>query len=365
MPLVNKVRTARIKGQSVVVDSVYKDWKHSPRSKSGALLLRTNPFVLSTNRLIYHRSNTDAYGDVPQGGSFWRGPNLDRVQREVQAQAYARFRGKLYSGSAALGVTFATAKQAREMVNQRVDTLKTDVTQLYADAHRAKRAGRDASGLILETFFGWIPLYSDIHAATTSVIQEADQFAFVRGAASSFFEDNKRTKYAGNRIVTMRSTGNARFSQAAVVRIKNPNLWLTERAGLLNYGAVVWDLVPWSFLVNAFSNTGSLVGSLTDYAGLAFEGYCESRQVKCRFFGDDYTPPNDFWKLPAEYKRAESVHTDQHRYLASGPSSPPLIWRVPELNWSTAAIGLSLVTQQVTRLIPLTRGLSRLISKTK
>lgn len=324
----------------------YKDWRHSPR-KNGELVLQPLPFVL---RDIRRGRFVNQYppGDSPSVTVRLQG--YEFAKKQAKAQAYGRLRGKLYDGNAALGVTFGTLRQSRDMIEKRVATLRTETTQLYADAFRAKRAGRDASGLILETFFGWVPLYKDIHASVNTVIQEADRLTYVRGAGRGYYNFNTQFNrpYNGG---SERCDGDFTVIYATRVRIENPNRWLAERAGLLNYGAVAWDLVPWSFLVNAFSNTGSLVNSLTDFAGLSFDGLNETS--KNRGVQSLTRWEKDFINGKLTKFECDYVIKHQSRSIIGSLPSPPLIYRIPELDLSTALIGVSLVVQNITRIKPL------------
>lgn len=345
MPTIQEIATANIGGYLVNVRRLDKSWDHSPWV-NGRLRLRSNAYYLNKALAIQWRCDKGAVAPATTPPSTPSYGNYAEARAQAYAQAYARFRGKLYSGNASLGVTLASTRQSREMIAKRVDTLKTEVPQLYADALRAKRKGKDASGLILETMFGWVPLYSDIHSAASSVIQDADRIDFVRGAGrANLVGDSVTNTGFWKSKRTLR--GHVRVSLAAAVTIQNPNRWLLERAGLLNYGAVAWDLVPWSFMVNAFSNTGSIVNSLTDFSGLQFTS---STQTTVYDFTDDF----ESLRLSGGNKGAVGLSTykvrNQRRVLNGTPAPPSLIFRTPELSLSTVAIGLSLVVQNFGKL---------------
>lgn len=351
MPTIRESAKAVVDGYLVTVRQLDKSWDHSPRV-NGHLKLRSNAYYYEKALAVQWMCNQGAIAPATTPSSTPSFGNYSDARARAYAQAYARFRGKLYSGNASLGVTAASTRQSREMIAKRVDTLKSEVPQLYADALRSKRKGKDASGLILETMFGWVPLYSDIHSAATSVIQEADRLDFVRGAGRAELTGtriNDRSSWRDKRTIT----GTVRVTLAAAVTIENPNRWLLERAGLLNYAAVAWDIVPWSFMVNAFSNTGSIVNSLTDFSGLRFTSSTETTKWD---FTDDY----ESLRLSGESKGARGLATyvvkNQRRVLNGTPSPPPLIFRTPELSFSTVAIGLSLVVQNFGKLKALYAG---------
>jgi hypothetical protein len=53
-----------------------------------------------------------------------------------------------------------------------------------------------------------------------------------------------------------------------VYRISNPNAFLAQRLGLTNLPSVLWELVPWSFVVDWWVNVGGFIASLDDLLGV-------------------------------------------------------------------------------------------------
>ena len=52
------------------------------------------------------------------------------------------------------------------------------------------------------------------------------------------------------------------------VGVINPNLYLLQQLGLLNPASIAWELVPYSFVLDWFSNIGQVLGQFTAFAGL-------------------------------------------------------------------------------------------------
>lgn len=348
MPVVNEVRYAIINNNSVVVYRLSKAWSTSPR-KGSKLLLRPLPFTMRKGICLEYMVGKDMPSPARQPNLSPSGSEYEAAQDLAYAQAYARLRGKLYKGSGSLGVTLASYKQSRDMVASRIKTLRTDTAQLYVDAVNARRKGRDASSMILETTFGWAPLLQDAQAALSTVIQRADEVAFVRGAGTAPWTF-RQTDNTGFYLSKSELDGKASCTLAASIVIDNPNKWLAERAGLLNVGAVAWDLVPWSFMVNRFVNTGAIVNSLTDFAGLTFLD--STRTIKW-----DFLQSNTITSLIGDNKGAVSASSfrtiGQDRTLAGKPASPPLIFKIPDYSWELAIIDASLLIQNLVKLKPL------------
>lgn len=306
--------------------------------------------------------------------------------RALEERCYSKLRSKMYYGSASLGVSLASYKVSREMIVARFKTLTTEVDELAASillgrttkrkvrrklsntekqrrsrsntgsrrgsAKRKRYVNRNRqlenlAGLHLETIFGWMPLLQDVQKACQTVIQQADTSQFVSVAASSqaVHTASIDTIYAS-----------ARVSYSAKVTLTNQNAWLAERAGLLNPVAVAWDLVPWSFVVNMFVNTASLVNQITDFTGLSISDASLTTTVKNRALRHAETPYGVFHQSTIGFDK-------RRRTDLVLPPRPGLSFRLPDANWSTAAMAASLFIQRFSRLsslvAPLWEGATR------
>ena len=180
-----------------------------------------------------------------------------------------------------------------------------------------------------------------IFSATFTVIQQADRLEFVKSRATGYLSKPYRGPTLGAWNNAFGTDGTIRVTLSARVRITNPNRWLLERAGLLNPLAVAWDLVPWSFVVNMFVNTGQLVQQVTDFAGLEFSDIWRTDTVSYRCVRDasQYrVPVRGFWK-----------GIDKRRTMSTFPKPPGLTVRLPDADWATAAMAASLFIQQFTK----------------
>lgn len=329
-----------------IYETYRKSWSRSPRV-NGKLALRPLYYHYKTVRpyMINIRNDEQWYWNAPQiTGGIAFVPILER--RAIEAQVYSRFRGKLYQGNAALGVTAASYRQSRDMILDRVRVLDEKQRRAERRLQRASRKqkaeiyAKELANTHLEVIFGWTPLIADVWAATNTVIQLADHTTFVRAAGRTEFNS---TSYGSGLRYKRQSVGFYRRSMAAGVKITNQNSWLLERAGLLNPASVAWDLVPWSFVVNMFVNTGALVNSVTDFVGLTFQAATTTEQT--RYTDIIQTRAN---ALSPYENTVTSQMFEQERRL-EGPSRPPLVFRLPGVNWETAAMAASLFTQRFHR----------------
>lgn len=323
-----------------------RNWSHSNRV-AGKLRLRNNPYTLTAGR-ITRLQYADGYSSyvpkqAPSGFDVPYGVLNAYGLQALERTCYSKIRGKLYYGSASLGVTLATVKQSREMIVKRYGFLNRRCSEIAADLFRVDgsrrypktRHAERLAGFHLEVIFGWVPLLADIHAAAYNVIQLDDVTEFISVAANNVGQ----TQSGIDEYFTR-----ARVSYHVGARVSNPNTWLAERAGLLNPAAVVWDIVPWSFVVNMFTNMGQLVQSITDFAGLEFSNMYSTTTVGYRCVRDYGGVVNSSWS---------GIHQDRRE--AYFPMPPALTFRLPDASWGTAAMAASLFTQRFSRLAGLIR----------
>lgn len=317
-------------------------WYHSKKGASGNLDLRDLQHTrMKRNTLL--RVTRDVNGDAVIGlGAIDPRQSL----ASLEAESYARLRGKLYKGSSSLGVTAASWQQSRQMISESYGSLTRYTTSRFARIERRLRArggftAREIANEHLKFIFGWVPLYSDIHAAATSVIQNAVPITRVTARSEADFPISFHQN-RGNAVFVRQGMMRGRVTRSATVRINNPNMWLAERAGTLNPATVAWDLVPWSFAVNFFVNINQLVQSITDFAGLEFPSSSTTRAYKSNY-AENLTPTSGSTVKPA----FGNFSADYKFRTLDGVARPPLTLKLPEVNWETAAMAASLFTQRL------------------
>lgn len=331
-----------------------RSWNHSPRvGPKRTLELRSNLLTdigSEYTTLRYPHAMRNVFPKAPPSAQSPGNAILKLYSLQaLEAQCYSKLRGKLYKGSAALGVTLGSMKQSRDMIAQRYAFLTSRATSIAQSIiQMEKRGGKlttknleRLAGFHLEIIFGWTPLLADIHAATTSVIQLADVREWISTSARAHGEWSESHQSTTSSYGINYATA-SKISYSAGVRIKNPNTWLAERAGLLNPATVAWDLVPWSFVVNMFVNTGQLVQQVTDFAGLEFADIYRTTTVGYRATHHRTTHQGSAF--------AAFRAIDKRREATRFPKPPGLTFRLPEVNWGTAAMAASLFIQQFTRI---------------
>lgn len=197
----------------------------------------------------------------------------------VRNKCYSRFLDKSRGDSAGWGINLAQHQQARAMFNLRARNLLEYITKLERNfrLYRWKKTSREWSSFFLEMRFGWIPIISDIYK-TMEILSSDVPSSIIRASARSPYKiEVKSTSDWGSNI---RVNGVLRYSMIADVSVSNPNLLLLNQLGLINPAAILWDAVPWSFVVDWWANFGQVAQSFTDFYGLSIGNACTTKKVE-------------------------------------------------------------------------------------
>lgn len=135
----------------------------------------------------------------------------------------------------------------------------------------------DFASLWLEYSFGWSPLCGDIYNACEAITQPLPMFpSFGKGK-----EDWSYTRFNWW-VLQMEEEGfgTGRCKQGCLAYIENPNLYLLQQVGLINPLLVVWEVIPFSFVVDWFTDVGSFLAGISDLLGLRIEQAYTTYSVK-------------------------------------------------------------------------------------
>lgn len=117
--------------------------------------------------------------------------------------------------------------------------------------------------------YGVKPLMSDIYNGM-DVLQRP--FPYERIKASGHADYKSRSPLSG--AVSSLLSGSANVTVAAYVRVSNPNLWLMNKMGLVNPAQWINEAIPFSFVVDWFSNLSNVIMQMTDFVGLEIDRPC-------------------------------------------------------------------------------------------
>lgn len=212
---------------------------------------------------------------------------LARLETLLSARLVARL-----GDPASLGITLVQYRQAATMLNNRlisialvardlrrlnfasaVDRLvhangSPDVRKrLRSTERKLKRSAKDFANNFLELHFGWVPLATDAYTSM-EVLSSPIPYGKLRVTAKVNLEGTLGPSNL-NFWETMTSEHKAKYRGVAgcEILVTNPNLYLLNQLGLLNPAEVVWDAIPWSFVVGWFWNVNQFLGQFSNYAG--------------------------------------------------------------------------------------------------
>lgn len=205
---------------------------------------------------------------------------LQNYQNMATNKARDRFKNHMGYLSAGLGINLAQWQQSQSMIVRRTMQLYRAVRALkrgrfdyfakelgISSNGRKRNRPREAGSLWLEHQFGWVPLIKDIHTSI-DILQSQPPPVVCKGRGTIVFDETVR---ASSDFPKHRVQGLVRAHIQATVRVTNPNLYLANQLGLINPAAVLWDAVPFSFVVDWFLPVGKFLQSWTEFIGLTFE----------------------------------------------------------------------------------------------
>lgn len=118
-----------------------------------------------------------------------------------------------------------------------------------------------ASGWLMWSY-GVSPLMGDVQRGMRALTEELPSTRITaKGNATSQSRDSNPS-----RLMLYDST--TRVKTRVNVRVENPNLWLANQMGLINPVQWVNEGIPFSFVVDWFSNLSQIIMQMTDFAGL-------------------------------------------------------------------------------------------------
>jgi len=275
---------------------------------------------------------------------FWQ-PSA-AAKNAANSAAYERLKDQI-SDRASLGAGLAELGQSTGMIAERATQLYRGVRairkldfQKAATIFGLKRPPQGVSrhkqfaSNYLEFHFGWSPLVGDIYSAS-NVLQEPIKSPFPRGSAkvpSSFLTRTTPPYWPG----FDQSAGVARCRMGCEVRVNNPNLWLLNQLGLVNPAVVLWEIVPFSFVVDWFVNVEQFLSTGTDFLGLTVTNSWTSTSMH-------YTA-TQYSSSPYHGGTVKCEVTSVNRTLGlTLPSLALRPYKVP--GWRRAASAISLLVQ--------------------
>lgn len=176
-------------------------------------------------------------------------------------------RGNLLEAARILGIsppevkvikTFPLGKRRKDGSRRRRKATKT-VYELPS----GRQVAHNVSGRWLWWSYGVNPLMGDMYNSV-DVLQREQPWRLIhgRGTGTGLY----RKVYSAASIHNYESK--CKVSMSVNVRLKNPNLFLANQLGLTNPIQWINEAIPFSFVIDWFSNLSQVISQMTDFVGL-------------------------------------------------------------------------------------------------
>lgn len=247
---------------------------------------RKHEVALALQGKLSERHLWSAYGDV-----LYRTFGLDETINTFNLASYLRFllgsgpevgaiamnraREDIMSSKAQLAVDLVELRKTKEMVSK----AGMDLYQAFRDLKRGRpfsklreEMNRDgfssyAGNKWLEFIYGWAPTVSSAYEVADVLAEKWQNGSIIKGKVkASVRKDNAYplNKLAGvdGLVVASCKTTCKVFYQYTIVDKKLVTL---SQLGFTNPAAIVWELLPWSFVIDWFVDVGGYINRM-DYA---------------------------------------------------------------------------------------------------
>lgn len=201
-------------------------------------------------------------------------------------KAFARLLDEVYGDSSSLGTTLAEGREAFTLIADRCSRIYRSYKALKRGQfqeflkhlsvspkrkHRSikRTLGKEASGLWLEYWFGWAPMASDIFESAVVLTDTLGQgWISAQGSAKQGVNHSEWFSVGSGDYGMVCSTDVVVIvKQGGDFRIENPNAALLTKLGMNNPASIAWELMPFSFVVDWFTNVGDVLNAYTALFG--------------------------------------------------------------------------------------------------
>lgn len=274
----------------------------------------------------------------------------------LYAAAYEKFAGKVKAESAELGATLAQWSEARSMVIDRAAKLVQGfkaarrgdtkrLKSLWGRGAGVREGLRKQGGNVLEYSFGWAPLVGDL-ASAVEVFGKGIPPPYVKAGHKYAYKISTGWVDLGAVLRNDARQISLQWTLRAKIRVTNPNALLLNELGLANPATVLWEVVPWSFVVDYFVNVSDFLGSFTDFLGL--ELMDQNKTIFIRETGQSAGK----WDTGYSQSYSPYRYTWERTYVqrSLGIPGPSLVVRLPwRMSMQRASTSIALLLQQLPR----------------
>ncbi len=274
--------TTRWGSNNAVKSTVHRAWSGQKAPYSAPMLLTYSRYVID----IYEDSSItngvkgEATDSVPVVDSKTRtlAVNACYANFKESAIATAQNANNLLEAAGSFGVIAKHAATLLKSYKQvKSGNISGALRTLGATLPQKKikkiiKRSQQASDIWLELHFGWVPLVQDI-GTSIAAIQRIDLGkkrirSSNSGNFSLPFRSTTGNSNTGSTTYGNQGEGTLTVKMGGVIEVSNPNALLANQLGFVNPLSVAWEAVPFSFVVDWFSNVGQVLSSCSDFVGV-------------------------------------------------------------------------------------------------
>lgn len=261
-------------------DEIYKLWRvwEVQKPPYRTALPFTSETTYLTSCTSYGTNYSPSYGQWVIGrGSFSHAANLAYEKLVSRLGEKATWANNMAEASGSLSMISSRAGQLTRFANKlrkgdiigaaKVLEMPEPPKRLRGKKAKAKSFGDQ----FLEFHFGWEPAVQDIGAAVRTLDQADFGVLNIIGRQSEPYNYYNRYQADPWSFTENYEEGSLSVLMGARARISNPNAFLANQMGFVNPLSVAWEAVPYSFVVDWFTNVGQVIASYSDFVGVSIE----------------------------------------------------------------------------------------------
>lgn len=236
------------------------------------------------------KTSQTSVGDLQTGNYGVTCPAFPVFNTGLESRAVTKALSKLKNQSVNLAVAFAERKETAELLVGTLAGLAKAARSLHCGDMRGVARGLGLSGTPksprgrtfpqkwLELQYGWQPLYSDVFGCVNALNQrdtdDAKRYTVaVTGKVRDPFRRFTRTPQVRPCLDAISTdTGFEGCFVRLDYYLENPLLASLSALGITNPAEVVWERVPFSFVVDWFLPVGNYLSSMDAALGYSFRG---------------------------------------------------------------------------------------------
>lgn len=258
---------------------------------------------------------------------------------------------KVKNSKVNLGVALAEARKTAAMLGKSATRVANTLDSFMS--RNVRQLGRMASwkkipAAFLELSYGWTPLLNDVYGSAQALAEVRELGTLLSLSVKAKVEDkneiqvNQGMYFSGIPVITTLEVDHLYITKL-VYLLPDHLLGEFSSLGLTNPLEIVWEIVPYSFVLDWFIPVGNWLSALDAGSFLEFKEGSQSAVVRPRFSRVDLEPTGlqsvDTWT-----GKASCVGFNFQRYVTV-PYMPMLTRNRVPLSLDKMAKGLSLLTQ--------------------